>query len=204
MPIGEHLSELEAKERKDDAPYMEWIRAGHIHGIRGPVIRKEHIAARLAAVQTEYDVKFAAYDKYAHKALEMEMAENGVFVPWVKHPQGFRRGGLLKDRRGQYILDPKGQKVENPLYMPDSVSKFESRILEKTIRIQPSPVIRWQVANVAIRQDPAGTGNRIFDKNKSISRIDGVVSSGMGVGLADARFPEQDLSEFLKKPVIVR
>jgi phage terminase large subunit-like protein len=143
------------REKKDAVPYVQWISQGLIHGVPGKIIRKEHIAARIADISGQFDVMFAAFDRYRHKELDQEMAELGVDVPWIEHPQGFRRGGQLPfpQYRG-----PDGKALDNPLWMPESVEKLEARIIEKTIRIQPSPVTRQQVSSVVIRQDPAGTG----------------------------------------------
>lgn len=198
------LDTLEAAEKNDRVPYRRWVQEGLIHGIPGKVIRKEHIARRIAQVREHFDLQYIAYDNYAHKTLEDEMIELGVNAPWIEHPQGFRRGGLLKDRRGNPVKGPDGKPLENPLWMPDSVLKLESRIIENKIKVQPSAVTRWQVSSVAIRQDPAGTGNRVFDKKKAVGRIDGIVALAQAVGAAEMRLPKMDLSGFLNSPVVVK
>jgi phage terminase large subunit-like protein len=188
------------RERRDNVPYLRWIDAGLIHGTPGKVVRKEYLAARLAELSGLYDIRRAAYDRYRHKELAEEMAELGVDIPWIEHPQGFRRGGELPFPE---YMGPDGKPAANPLWMPQSVDDFEGRIIEGRIEIDPSPVTRWQVSSVVIRPDPAGTGGRVFDKRKSIGRIDGIVAKAMAIGVADARFPaEQDLSGFLNRPVI--
>lgn len=189
------------REKKDRRPYLDWIRQGLIHGVPGPVIRKEHIAARMAEVTGRFDLRWAAYDRYAHKALADEMAEAGVHAPWIEHPQGFRRAGPLPfpKHRGK-----DGKAVDNPLWMPESVMKLETRIIEKTLRVQPSLVTRGQVSSVVIRPDPAGTGNRVFDKAKAVGRIDGIVALAMAVGAAEMRLPVMDLSGFLAAPVMTK
>lgn len=186
------------REKKDRVPYVAWIRDGLVHGVPGKVVRKEYIASRIADVLEAYDVRWAAYDRYRHKELEAEMAEIGIDAPWIEHPQGFRRGGQLD------LVDQSGDKIDNPLWMPDSIDKLEMRIIERTIKIMPSPVTRWQVSSVVIRPDPAGTGNRVFNKAKSVGRIDGVVALAEAVGVAEMRLPVRDLSRFLARPVMAR
>lgn len=186
------------REKKDRVPYLNWIRDGLVHGCPGKIVRKEYVAARVAEILGTYDVRWAAYDKYRHKELEMEMQEQGVDAPWIEHPQGFRRGGQLD------LVGDDGKKLDNPLWMPDSIEKLESRILERTIKVQPSPVTRWQVSSVVVRQDPAGTGNRVFDKRKAVGRIDGIVALAMAVGAAEMHLPVRSLSKFLAKPVMTR
>jgi len=179
-------------------PYVEWIEKGLIHGSPGKIVRKEFIAERIGEVMEEFDVRWAAYDRYRHKELEAEMEEVGIYAPWIEHPQGFRRGGQLD------IVGQDGKKLDNPLWMPDSIDKLETRILEKTLHVQRSRVTRWQVSSVVIRDDPAGTGNKVFDKRKATGRIDGMVALAEAVGAAEMRLPVRDLSSFLRKPVMTR
>lgn len=186
------------REKKDRVPYQRWIKEGLVHGVPGKIVRIEYVAARIAQVLGTYDVRWAAYDRYRHKELEMQMAEQGVNAPWIEHPQGFRRAGQLD------LLGPDGKKLDNPLWMPDSVQKLETRILERTLRVQPSAVTRWQVSSVVIRQDPAGTGNRVFNKGKAIGRIDGIVALSEAIGAAEMHLPVRDLSQFLANPVMAR
>ncbi len=186
------------REKKDRVPYVQWIDQGLVHGVPGKVVRKEYIGARIAEVLDLYDVRWAAYDRYRHKELESEMFELGIHAPWIEHPQGFRRGGQLD------IVGQDGKKLDNPLWMPDSIDKFETRIIEKTIKVQASKVTRWQVSSVVIRPDPAGTGNRVFDKRKATGRIDGMVALAEAIGAAEMRLPVRDLSKFLAKPVMTR
>lgn len=190
-----------AAEKTDSKPYRQWIDEGLIHAVPGPVVRNEFIAARLAQIADRYRVRFAAFDRYRHKTLDDEMAELGVDLPWIEHPQGFRRGGQLPfpQFRGK-----DGKPLDNPLWMPQSVELVETRILEKTLHVQPSKVTRYQVSSVVIRPDPAGTGNRIFDKRKSVGRIDGMAALAMGVGAADMKLESLDLSGFLRNPVRVQ
>jgi phage terminase large subunit-like protein len=189
------------REKKDRVPYQLWLKQGLIHGVPGKVIRKEHLARRIGQVREQFDLKWAAYDNYAHKALADEMAEAGVTAPWIEHPQGFRRAGHLPFPK---FRAPDGGKVDNPLWMPDSVNQLEAAIIEKQLRVQPSKVTRWQVSSVVVRQDPAGTGNRVFDKARAVGRIDGIVALAMAVGAAKMRLPVMNLSGFLNSPVMTR
>lgn len=187
------------REKKDRVPYTAWIRDGWVHGVPDKIVRKQYIANRIAEVTGIYDLRWAAFDRYRHKELQQEMSEEGVDAPWIEHPQGFRRGGQLDG-----ILGPDGKKIDNPLWMPDSVQKLETRILDGTLQIQASPVTRWQVSSTVIRKDPAGTGNHVFDKAKATGRIDGIVALAMAIGAAEMRLPVRDISGFLNRPVMAR
>jgi phage terminase large subunit-like protein len=193
------------REAKDRVPYLKWIDRGLVHGVPGSVVRLEHVAARIAQVSDEYDVQWAAYDRYRHKALSDEMAELGVSVPWIEHPQGFRRAGQLDGKDGNpLIVGPDGKPVDNPLWMPSSVDLLEGRIIEKTLEVQESEVTRWQISSAVIRMDPSGAGNRVFNKAKAVGRIDGTVALAMANGVAEMHLVTRSISGFLANPVMTR
>lgn len=187
------------REKRDRVAYSEWIKNGLVHGTAGKVVRTEHIGARLAEAMSLYDVRHIAYDRYRHKELADDMQAIGIDGPFIEHPQGFRRGGKLPfpQYRGK-----DGKAMDNPLWMPDSIVKFETRLIERTLRIQPSKVTRWQVSSTVVRDDPAGTGNRVFDKARAVGRIDGIVALAMAIGAAEMRLDTQDLSGFLARPIV--
>lgn len=190
------LDTAKDREIKDRVPYLRWIKQGLIHGVPGSVVRLEHVAARIAQASEQYEILHAAYDKYRHKELAAQMAELGVDIPWIEHPQGFRRAGELD------LLGPDGKPLDNPLWMPSSIDALEGRIIEKTLEVQASEVTRWQVSSVVIRMDPSGAGNRVFNKAKAVGRIDGVVSLAMADGAAEMRLPTRSLKGFLNNPVM--
>lgn len=215
-PTGEELVNLLAwieyftpaltaaeREKKDRVPYVAWIRDGLVHGVPDSIVRLEYMANRIAEVTGLYDVRWSAFDRYRHKELAQQMVELGVNCNWIEHPQGFRRAGKL-EVNGRAIMGLDGKPLDNPLWMPDSVQKFEARILDDSLRVQPSRVTRWQVSSTVIRKDPAGTGNHVFDKAKATGRIDGMVALGEAIGAAEMRLPVRDLSGFLNRPVMAR
>lgn len=186
------------REKQDRKPYPLWIKEGRIHGVPGKVIKVEYIARRLAQVMATYDVRWCAYDRYRHKELDRDVDALNVIVPWIEHPQGFRRGGKLKG-----IIGEDGKEVDNPLWMPGSCTALEQRMLDSSITTHPSKIVRGQVSAVAVRDDPAGTGNHIFDKRRANGRIDGVVALAMAVGAADMRLPIRNIKGMLARPVMV-
>jgi phage terminase large subunit-like protein len=158
------------RERTDSerVPYDVWVNGGFIHATAGKVIKAEHVAARLGEIMSMFDVRTLAYDRYRQKELEDDLADLGIDVPMVEHPQGFRRVSTSE------------------LWMPSSVEKLENAIIEENIRVATNPVMRWNVASTVVRDDPAGTGNRVFDKRKATGRIDGVVALAMALGVSSS------------------
>lgn len=190
------------RERRDSVPYAQWVQEGYIHATPGSVVPMEYIANRLHEVSQIYEIEIVAYDKYRHKDLDAQLSEYSVNAPMIEHPQGFRRAGQLPfpKYRGK-----DGKPLDNPLWMPESVRLTEQAILEHSLEVQPSPVTRWQVSSVAVREDPSGVGNTVLDKRKSTGRIDGIVAKVMAIGAAKAEIPAMmDFSAFLKNPVRTR
>jgi len=171
---------------RDRRPYDAWARTGHLKLTEGLVIKLEPIARDLEQDAQDFDLKAVAYDAYRHKELADDAADLGIILPMVEHPQGFRRA-KMKDVDGLPVMDPDtGKTMDNPLWMPNSVQALENMILEGRLRVKINPVLRWNVASTVIRQDPAGTDNKIFDKRRATGRIDGVVALAQAIGAAKA------------------
>lgn len=164
----------EASDR-DRVRYDLWEKSGDIDTTAGQVIKLAPIAQSLAKAQTDFRLKAVLYDRYRHKELDDNIADLGFTLPMMEHPQGFRRMTTTNPN------DPK-QKIDNPLWMPNSVQEFENAIVETRLRVAINPALRWNVSSAVIREDPAGTDNHIFDKRRATGRIDGIVALAMGIG----------------------
>lgn len=185
---------LEEAEKKDRRHYRVWSDQGHLYLTEGKVIKLGPIAQKLGWIQDTFDLKNIAYDAYRHKELKESLADLGFEIPMIEHPQGFRRMQRFEDESGNKILDKNGKALGNPLWMPDSVQALETSIIEGTLKTPVNPLLRSHVASVAIRLDPSGTDNKMFNKLKSNGRIDGIVASAMAVGLAGIRDVNEQVS----------
>ena len=117
-----------------------------------------------------YNVIGLAYDPWKIENLKEAAAGKEVFIPMVKHAQGFT-----------------GASSKDSLWMPRSVEVFEEAILTETYLVEDSPVTRMCAANAQVKQDPAG--NRKFEKVKAAGKMDGTVAQAMSVGFAVDGFP---------------
>lgn len=176
---------LHDKIKRDRVPYDLWAKNGYLRLTEGEVIKLAPIAKRMAEVADHVRLEGIAYDRYRHKELSGNMSDLGIELPMIEHPQGFRRVGKINAEGSlQAPMDETGKPAENPLWMPASVQELENAIIEQRIRVAMNPVLRWNASSTVIRMDPAGTDNKIFDKSKSLSRIDGIVALAMAVGIA--------------------
>ncbi|MCE5334360.1 MAG: terminase large subunit [Desulfobacteraceae bacterium] len=190
-------SGLQEAVKRDKAPYDMWAKNGYLRITEGVVIKLAPLAQRMAEVSDHVQLQGIAYDHYRHKELANEMLDLGIELPMIEHPQGFRRVGKLNSSGSWEVpTGDDGKPIENPLWMPSSVQELENAIVEERIRVCLNPVLRWNASSVVIRQDPAGTDNKIFDKSKSISRIDGIVALAMAVGLAKSSIKTDNTKSF--------
>ena len=123
----------------------------------GRAIDKRAIAARLAQIASEYDLRGIAYDRWGFQDLENILNGEGVTLPLVAWGQGFASMG-------------------------PAVDAFETAMLREQLRHAMHPVLRWSAGNLIFEMDP--TAARKPSKNRSIDRIDPMVSLIMAVGLA--------------------
>lgn len=179
---------LQAAIDRDRVRYDVWSEQGHLQLTEGKIIHLAPVADEMASDQDRYNLKAVAYDAYRHKDLTRELDNSGIVLPMLEHPQGFRRAKLFDDRN-QPVKDPAtGKTLDNPLWMPGSVQELENAIIEERVRVRINPVLRWNVGGVVCREDPSGVGNKIFDKRKATTRIDGIVATAMAVGAAKSGF----------------
>lgn len=175
---GDTLAE---RAKRDNAPYEVWVRDGYLTAPKGPLIRMDVVAARVAEVQAEYRLSALAYDAYAFRRnFEPELDALGVTIPLIEHPQGGKRRARPTDAQIEAAKD-EGKEAEG-LWMPGSLAALETLILERRIRIRRSPVAISAIMGAAVEED--AFGNRWFAKRKATTRIDPLVALAMAVGLA--------------------
>lgn len=187
---GDTLSE---RERQDKQPYSVWVDKGFLNKTPGKVIRLEWPAAHLAQLTQDYSLVKAAYDRYAFKAFEKECDELGLDIPFIEHPQGGKR----KARPTPEEVEEAKARGEDPpegLWMPGSLAKLETLILEGRIRLLRNPVLVSAIMSAATETDPFN--NRWFSKIKATNRIDALVALAMAVGAATRAAGDTDGASF--------
>jgi phage terminase large subunit-like protein len=173
---------IEARALRDKAPYDVWARDGWLHQIPGKAIRLDFIAAHLASINSEYVISVLAYDRYGYRKLADELADIGLELNEVEHPQGGRKRARPTERQLEAAKE-NGTEPPLGLWMPGSIKEIESLIFEKRIRIQNSPVIISAIMSAALERDPL-FDNYWFSKRKATNRIDPVVALAMAIGAA--------------------
>jgi phage terminase large subunit-like protein len=160
---------MEARRPAEQDLFRQWINAGHIEPIAGPVIRSRLIAERLLQLRKAFNFIALSYDRWRIDDLKQDLAELGC-------------------TDAEEWLQPFGQGFKD---MAPAIEFFAECALTGRIRHGGNPVLTACIANAVLTSDPAG--NQKVDKGRSNSRgttrIDGAVTLVMALGTAK-RFVE--------------
>jgi len=153
-----YMPEDNIKRRVDDdgVPYDVWARDGWITTTPGNVVDQEFVKHDLQKEAETYHVLEVALDRWNSTKIGTELTDDGLEV--VLFGQGFAS-------------------------MSAPSKDFETMVVGHKLANDGSPVTRWCVGNVAVKEDPAG--NIKPDKSKSTEKIDGVVAMLMAEGRAN-------------------
>ena len=170
---------LKERAKSDRAPYDVWVDQGWMEAVPGPRIKYSWLAAALLEINARYQPVMIGADQYGLEQLNEALGAINGELPTEVHPQGFQRR-VVGERAEEAQKETGAEDVV--LWMPDSINKLEAALLEKRITIEPSPVMRMCSGGVVYEQNRSG--HRMFDKSKATTRIDGMVSLAMSVGMA--------------------
>ena len=162
---------IQTRVTRDRVPYDEWARRGLITATPGPTVDYELVRAHLQAWHAEFDVRMIAYDPWNATDLTSRLEKEDGFT-------------CVKMRQGKASLSAPSKALEKA-------------ILERTIRHDGHPVLRWNIQNVSVDVDAAG--NIQPSKAKSTERIDGVYALVMALDAMhrDAQPPAPDYTMYV-------
>lgn len=141
--------------RRDRVPYDAWIRDGHIEATSGNVIDYDQIRHRIVELGEVVQIAEIALDRWNATQLSTQLQADGFEI--VLFGQGFAS-------------------------MAAPCREMERLIAGQLIGHNGDPVLQWAIANVSIKEDPAG--NKKPNKATSTERIDPVVALLMALGRA--------------------
>ncbi len=167
---------LAERDHRDRATYTAWKRDGYLETTPGAAISKRHVLQRVAQICASFDVQNIAADRWRIADFRQMAQDEGITLPpLVDFGQGF------KD-------------------MSPALDKFETAILNRTLRQNGHPVLTACVANAVTDSDPAG--NRKLNKLKATGRIDLAVAAVMAYASAAAAPPAPSIDDFLAAPLV--
>lgn len=148
---------LEDRAKRDRAPYLDWVRDGHMIATPGPAVEYSHVARDLVDITAGWNLEKLAFDRHRIDVLKRELELIEAELP----------------------LEPFGQGYVS---MGPAVDTVEIEFLHRRIAHGSQPVLTMNARMAVVVQDSAG--NRKLDKSISTGRIDGMVALVMALGVA--------------------
>ena len=146
---------IDLRVRRDHVPYDVWEKQGFIKTTQGNVVHYGFIEAFIEDLNTKYNIKEIAFDRWG----AVQMSQNLDSMGFTVIPFG------------------QGQKDMSP-----PTKELMKLTLEKKLAHGGHPVLRWMMDNIFIKSDAAG--NIKPDKEKSTEKIDGAVAAIMALDRA--------------------
>lgn len=145
------------RARRDRAPYDVWARQGLLRTTPGASVDYAFVAADMAEILADLDVRAIAFDRWKIKELQRELDRLGAELPLIEWGQGFRD-------------------------MAPALDTLEAELLNGRIAHGGHAVLTMCAANATVVKDP--TGARKFEKSRSTGRIDGLQALAQAIGVA--------------------
>lgn len=138
--------------KRDRVPYDQWATDGWLTVTGGNVVDYESVRAAIKRWDEQYQIVDIAYDPWNATDLMTRLQADGFTC--VPMRQGFAT-------------------------LSAPTKELEKAIASKRLRHDGNPILKWNMANVAVESDP--TGNIKVSKKVSTERIDGVAALVMAV-----------------------
>lgn len=145
---------LTEKSRSDRVPYDVWEHEGFLETTPGRAIEYEWVAKQLYDFELTHNWQKCGFDRWAFRHLR----------PWLI------KAGFTEERIEELFVEV-GQGFVS---MSPALRDTESALLTNKFRHGKHPVLTMCAANAVVQTDPAG--NRKLRKDKSATRIDGMVA----------------------------
>ena len=146
---------LQQRVRRDHVMYDVWEKQGFINTTEGNVVHYGFIREFIRRLGENYEIREIAYDRWNASMMVQALEEDGYTM--IPFGQGFRD-------------------MSNP------TKDLMRLVLERSLRHNRHPVLRWNIDNVFVRTDPAG--NLKIDKARSTEKVDGAVALVMALDRA--------------------
>lgn len=184
--------EIEERTTQDHIPYRELEASGELNVCAGRVIDYSFVAKQIVDLCGAHDVAQMAVDS-AHMEKLLDAFQSMAFPYWVyegpDEPQGVGLK-IVRHKQGKQVgfetrkeKKPGEAAVQSKfLYMPTSINQLEDHMLNGTVVIDSNRLTTICASNAVVDQD--AMANKMFDKNRSRGRIDGMVTIAMAVGSA--------------------
>ena len=146
---------LSLRVNRDHVPYDVWNKLGYLYTTEGSVVHYGFIEKFIERLGDKFQIHEIAFDKWNAAQIIQNLEDEGFTM--VQFGQGFSS-------------------------MSSPTKELERLILDKKIAHNGHKVLRWNIDNIVVRQDPAG--NLKIDKAKSSEKVDGAIGLVMALDRA--------------------
>ena len=170
-----YLPESRVIEELDSntARYREFDALGLLTMTDGEVIDFEVIKEDLREFAGRFDVQQVAYDPWQATQLAQEMQAEGLLMVEVR------------------------QTVQN---ISEPMKELEALVLQRKLAHGDCPILSWMASNVVAKLD--AKDNIYPNKERPENKIDGIVGLIMAISRAISAEQGDDISDFLRNPII--
>ena len=189
--------EIEDRTAADHIPYREIEAEGQLEITPGRVIDYSFVSKRIIDLCSAHKVVQMAVDA-AHLEKMLEAFDNHGFQYWLfSGPEAPAGVGLkiVKHKQGMQVSFD-----GDHLCMPTSITQLEDRMLNETVVLDSNRLTTICASNTVVRAD--AMANKMFDKNTSRGRIDGMVTIAMSVGSAQSAMDARGAKSYLGAGVL--
>lgn len=157
---------LAERARRDRVPYDVWRDLGYIETTEGNITDYDVLRKRINHLGELYSIQEIGFDPWNATQLATQLDTDGF--------------NMVQMRQGHKTLS-------------EPMKQLEAFVREGRLAHGQNPVLRWMISNTAIRMDD--NENIAPSKKSSSGRIDGVLATIMGIGLAIVK-PEEVGSKY--------
>jgi len=147
---------MRERVQRDKVPYFDWHKKRLITTTEGNVIDYEYIEKDVLELAEKFNIKMLAYDRWNSSDIIRRLTDE-EFTELIPFGQGF-------------------------VSMSPPTKQIEVLSLQERLNHGDNEVLNWMCSNVVLKKDPSD--NWKIDKDKSIEKVDGMVSLAMALGIA--------------------
>lgn len=157
--------DIRERSERDQVPYEQWYRDGHVIATPGNVIDFAWIKREALDLAAKYRAQEWAFDRHFATQLVTELGQEG------------------------FTMAPVGQ---GSISMHAPVTEIERLVYGKMIEHRGLPPMRWMMGNVALRKDAHGGVS--IDKERSKEKVDGPQALADAMARAILTVQPEDIS----------
>ena len=152
--------DIDEREKRERVTWRLWAEEGHVVLTPGRTVDYDYIQAQVVADAERYDLRELAYDPFNATQFISNLEKEGYGERLVEFSQSWK-------------------------FISPAAKDFQSKILNKKLRVHPNPCLDWMVACTEVMSDANGNIRPVKpDIASATKHIDGVIAAMMALDRA--------------------